>query len=216
METTYTSYQGLDFLLDELGKKREDVNERASINSPFSQYVVVEDDDFEIIEETQDDELKILERTEVDDLELEHTPVIKIFDEKKARAEAKFFTNTNDKLHAFICGLISGQDSDEYEADDDELKDIQDAIFEWRKDSETHMPEWMQALAFIAVIYMPIYRRAFKDRKLAKQNKLLEIELEARNNELDELKEQIGIFLAKQKENTYDNNDNDNERNAAD
>lgn len=188
----YTEYETLENLIDNMGVEREDVNENIVDHFPENTETDdFEDKEIEDFEETEDFE----EVQQLDD----YIPVVKKIDEKKARLEAKFLTETNDKLHAFICGLIAGEDTEDFEAEDDEKEDIQEAIYQWRKDAETHMPEWLQAVAFITVVYTPIYTRAFKTRKLKKENEALENELDAKDKEISELHKLISEINEREK-----------------
>lgn len=198
VEPKYTTYDSLGELIDKMSEPREDVNENVVNHFPEN----TETDDFGDRDFDDTDELD--ETEEIEEIEVispldEHISVVKRVDEKKARAEAKFLAHTNDKLHAFVCGIIADEDSHDFEAEDDEVKDIEDAIFQWRRDAETHMPEWLQAIAFITVVYTPIYTRAFRTRKLKKQNEALENELNEKNREIEEMRELISQINEREK-----------------
>lgn len=175
----YTEYKSIEDLFSELSKDRENVSENVEINNNDD---VFEDEIEEIQTETEQPE-NILQ-TEIEKPKLS----IKV-QQAKARAESRFLATSNDKLHSFICSLIADEDVEDYKADADELKEIEDAFFNWRKDSETHLPEWLQALSFITVVYSPLYMRAFKNRKLKKQNEKLKTENEKQLQELSKLRE---------------------------
>lgn len=193
----YTEYKSIEDLFTELEKEREDVSENIEVNNNDDFF----EDEIENIE-TETEQPENILQTEIEKPKLS----IKV-QQAKARAESRFLATSNDKLHSFICSIIADDEIDNYKADDDELKEIEEAFFNWRKDSETHLPEWMQALSFITVVYTPLYIRAIKTRKLQKQNEKLKSENEKQLLELSELRKIL--------ENKIKDSDND-KRNTKD
>lgn len=193
----YTEYKSIEDLFTELEKEREDVSENIEVNNNDDFF----EDEIENIE-TETEQPENILQTEIEKPKLS----IKV-QQAKARAESRFLATSNDKLHSFICSIIADDEIDNYKADADELKEIEEAFFNWRKDSETHLPEWMQALSFITVVYTPLYIRAIKTRKLQKQNEKLKSENEKQLRELSELRKIL--------ENKIKDSDND-KRNTKD
>lgn len=174
----YTEYKSIEDLFSELEKDREDVSENIEVSTNDDVF----EDEIENIE-TETEQPENILQTEIEKSKLS----LKV-QQAKARAESRFLATSNDKLHSFICSIIADDEIENYKADADELKEIEDALFNWRKDSETHLPEWLQALSFITVVYTPLYIRAIKTRKLQKQNEKLQSENEKQLQELSELR----------------------------
>lgn len=193
----YTEYKSIEDLFTELEKEREDVSENIEVNNNDDFF----EDEIENIE-TETEQPENILQTEIEKSKLS----LKV-QQAKARAESRFLATSNDKLHSFICSIIADDEIDNYKAEEDELKEIEEAFFNWRKDSETHLPEWMQALSFITVVYTPLYIRAIKTRKLQKQNEKLLSENEKQLQELSELRKIL--------ENKIKDSDND-KRNTKD
>ena len=89
--------------------------------------------------------------------------------EKRARWEARFLANNNDKLHAFICSIIAmDEDMEDYKCTAEEIKDLENEIFEMRKDSTSHLPPWIGVLIGMLLMYGPKYKDALQDRRANK------------------------------------------------
>lgn len=189
-------------LFDELKDTREIVDETKS---------EIPDDQFET--EKNDDSIF--------DEESEKRKSISIgLKNKLAKGEAKILTRVNDSLNSFICSLIADDDPDKFKANKTDLKDIEDVIYDFRKESDKHLPAWLQIALFIGATYGPLYKSAFDMRKLNKRNAILEAENKLQQQQIASQNNQVVMlmkqFLEKQEsKNNVESEKNESEKNES-
>lgn len=94
------------------------------------------------------------------------------FDEKKARATASLLTGVGDTAIPFICHLGTGQGVSEYQAAKDALKNIENAWFQYMKDTkQIEVPAWLGLAMALGAGYAVPVMKSFKDRKTHKMQK---------------------------------------------
>ncbi len=162
----FTNYQSVEDMLQYMSSDREVVDTSKS---------EIPDDDF--IEDVSESlEFEDDKKSEVEVVAQKEIVVDRSVRLKMARSEARFLAKTNDSLHSFFCGLIADDESDKFSAENEDLKEIENLIFDMRKDSDKHLPPWIQVLGYISVVYGPMYKDAIGLRKIKKINAKLEAE----------------------------------------
>jgi hypothetical protein len=140
----------IDSLLDEMQEPREDVNEgKAPADQTANPSYI-------------NNKPPIQEPKKL-------SPEEKGLREKQARWEAHFLAKNNDTLQAFLCSIIAlDEDSDYYKADKEDVLDLENQIFEMRKDAATHLPPWVGIVIGMLLMYGPKYKEAIHERRINK------------------------------------------------
>ena len=101
----------------------------------------------------------------------EEKPKKSIADIRKIKKKAaKQVVNIPTKLIDWLIGLITGIDErNRYRPDKEDLKDIEDIVFEMLPD-EFNVSPWLGLVLVIGAAYMPIVETAKKDLKQKKKN----------------------------------------------
>lgn len=164
---SYTKYQPIEELIEEMDIPKQDVNK----DKPPDIITPVELDLPQKKPVTEPVEVPVNPVNPVKDYNDGDEPVkpTKTLG-LMAKGESEFLAKQNDRVQAFICAVIAKEDEPErFKADSEELQEIADYIYAWRKDSIKPLPPWIMILLAIALIYMPKYTDAIKLRKEKKQ-----------------------------------------------
>jgi len=170
---SFTEPKSVDTLIDEMLQEREDVNDGKPVNiadTPIDAPELIPDDppDKKIV--SGDIITGISDKPKLS--------------EKKARFEARFIARNANRLNAFGCGILADDDDDKFKADNEDLKELEEVFFEWRKDSDEPLPLWMNIVVSCGLVFGPKWKQAFSMRKYKKQ-------IELQNTEIENLKKKL-------------------------
>ena len=173
----FTKYQSLDELIVEMKTDREDVNAGKPKIEP--------EPEAEQAKETIPDIEPIAEIKP--DINIPKPPVIS---DKLRRFEALFVAKTLNKGVGITCSLIADEDIELFLCDAEDLAELCEYIYEWRKLSDEVLPPWLQLVVSACLIFFPKFKEAFSIRKEKKKI----VQLETKQDELlkiiNDLKEQ--------------------------
>ncbi len=174
VQDNFSNYDNIETMLSEMKTDREDVNE----GKPPAVFEPV--DESSELETTRSPEAQV---TDVIDVHPHKIPAL------IAKGESIFIARMHDRVQAFICSVIAMEDNpDQFKADSEELQEIADYIYAWRKDSIKPLPDWIMILIAIVLIYGPKYKFAMSIRK---EKKLLIVQ----QNEIQSLQQQNESLL---------------------
>ena len=159
VQDNYSNYDNIETMLSEMKTDREDVNE----GKPRA----IEDEPPPLPPE---------ETTTVNQPEVIVINGPKRIPAQKAKFESRFLARQNDRVNAFLCSLIANEDPDYFKADQEDIDEIAEYLYEWRKDSQEPLPVWLEVAIGIALVYGPKYKEAFALKKEKKRSAGLEDE----------------------------------------
>jgi len=171
-----TTYQSVDELLDEMGIERENVNDGKPVDiaePPPDAPELIPDDTSPFETDTVNQILKEPSRLQ----------------DRKARFESDWIARNTNRVNKFICSLIADDDATDFGIDKEDLKEISDILYEWRRISQEPLPLWLELVVTFLLVFAPKWKLAFGVRKLKKQIQEQSAEIERLKKEQKELKE---------------------------
>ena len=159
VQDNFSNYDNIETMLSEMKTDREDVNE----GKPRA----IEDESPPLPPE---------ETTTINQPEVIVINGPKRIPAQKAKFESRFLARQNDRVNAFLCSLIANEDPDNFKADQEDIDEIAEYLYEWRKDSQEPLPVWLEVAIGIALVYGPKYKEAFALKKEKKRSAGLEDE----------------------------------------
>ena len=130
VQDNFSNYDNIETMLSEMKTDREDVNE----GKPRA----VEDEPPAL------PPLPPEETTTINQPEVIVINGPKRIPAQKAKFESRFLARQNDRVNAFLCSLIANEDPDNFKADQEDIDEIAEYLYEWRKDSQEPLPVWLE------------------------------------------------------------------------